>query len=187
MINELSKWFTAFQRDASLDDFENVRDHLSRLNLPDDPDSFIEGTYRLVATCLVYANIDSRSYGDFLALQNYEISAVPTSKYVFTFEVNDRASGRLLADDLRFIDLEDLWEMVWPNSDVYGYDALFVSCADDRDLTDDEFDELEQMILEDLRYEHSEDELDIFFDRETIDGVLTVFVQDHFSEHDENL
>lgn len=101
------------------------------------------------------------------------------------------AFGRLLVDDLRSIDFADLLGHGWNDLEVCGYSAAFVTRTDGLDLSNAEQTQLEQAITDDLRYDYSEEELDISFDAFCVRGALMVFVQERFdndsSEADESL
>lgn len=175
----LSAWTDEFKKHADMDDNESLSNHLIRLNLPDDADMLIEGTHRLITACVDHAYINNLSNvsESFVERQTYDATLPPASKYIFTFDgiftFNQKHPesivGRLLVDDLSYIDLADIWETV-----LMGNGTIFVTRTDGQDLTSDEIKQLENMITEDLREIYLGESPNIWFDDQSITGVLTV-------------
>lgn len=184
LINKiLSQWINEFKQHADMDDNESLSNHLIRLNLPDDADMLIEGTNRLITACLDHAHINNLSNvsESFIVRQTYDATSPPASKYIFTFDGifirhnthPESTVGRLLVDDLSYIDLADIWETV-----LMGNGTIFVTRTDGQDLTSDEIKQLEKMITEDFSNDLTEDDVYIWFDESSVDGALIVHCED---------
>ncbi len=91
----------------------------------------------------------------------------------------DKAYARLLVPAKGFgaVDLGDLCEHPWVELEVGGFDRLWISRADGSDLVDSEVAELERIVTEDIRYDYSEDEIEILFDDAFTEGVLRIDLQ----------
>ncbi len=180
----ISKWLKTFQNEAKADGLAILDEHIARLEIrePGAAEALMKGTQSFVVACLTYAQLDNRPFDDFLAHQNYDPAAAPTSTYAVTFEIIGKAYGRLLVDDLHFIDFSDMFEHVWYEYESCGYTHIFISRNDGTELSEDELMQLEQEITEDLHFDYAEDDLDIMFDAYSIEGVLTVSVQERYGE-----
>jgi len=178
--SNLKRWILKFRKDAEADKYGLFRDHLRKLGLPDKPELLLEGTIQVVIACEAYANIDGQSFAAFLKTQSYDPSGAVDAKYAFTFDICGKAFGRvLLATKGAIPDLADLYNHPWQDYKVCGYHQICISRIDGRKLGRREIARLEKAVTYDLRYDYSEDELDLWFDDQTIDGVLLVGVQDH--------
>lgn len=91
-------------------------------------------------------------------------------------------SGRLLVDDLDFIDFADLLNHPWYEHEVCGYRRVTIMRTDGEDLTDEERKCLKEELLYDLRFDFGEDELEIWFDDLLSDDVLQVRVWEKEAE-----
>lgn len=167
---ELSDWERVFRSEAESDNYQVFRDHLNRLDLPDEPALLLEGTVIFVRFCVGMLMMDGRPLNDFLAHQCYEPACLPDTIYLVTFDVCSRLYGRIaVPKSLAQLDFADCQEMV-------GYNQFWIARADKRDLTLDEIDEFEKAVTVDLRYDYMEEELGFWFDTSLVDGVLYGYV-----------
>jgi len=177
--NTFSRWANRFRRDAVKDNMELARDHLQRVGLPDEPEKLIDGTVMFMIACCAYLQIDGRSMDDLLALQAYHPDLDADSYYSFTFNLFDKAFGRVIAPrDIKYIDLADLNDYPWNDFKMCGYYDFRVARLDYKALSEPEIEEIENAITDDIRFDYSEEEVELLFDRDTVPGVLVVYVMD---------
>jgi hypothetical protein len=178
-VNVLQRWTRDFRKAAEDDEYALFREHLCKLELPECPELLLEGTIQLVHASAAYATIDGQSFAAFLKLQNYDACDAVGAKYAFTFDLCGRAFGRvLLSSKCSLWELADLYNHPWDNYEVCGYRSIYISRIDGRKLGRRELARLEREVTEDLRFDYSEEELDLWFDDQSIDGVLQVCVHD---------
>jgi len=178
--SDLHSWEREFREAAEADEYALLRDHLCRLELPENPALLLEGTIQVVYACAAYTTIDNQSYAAFLKMQTYDPTDTVDAKYVFTFDICRKAFARILVQTKAAIpDLADLYNHPWQDYKVCGYDSICISRIDGRNLDSTELALLEKKVTDDLRFDYSEDELDFWFDDATIEGMLLVTVQDH--------
>jgi hypothetical protein len=175
----IRRWALKFKKDAKADKFTLFRKHLERLGLPDEPQLLLEGTIDVVIGSAAYASLDSQSLETFLDMQMYDPSTAAGAKYALTFDLYGRAFGRILAPTKAVIpDLADLLDHPWENYAVCGYSSLWVSRIDDKSLSAKELARLEKEVTSDLRFDYTEDDLDLWFDDQSVKGELLVSVQE---------
>jgi hypothetical protein len=178
--SNLQRWEREFRKAAEADEYTLLRDHLCRLELPEDPALLLEGTIQLVIACEAYASIDGQSFAAFLKMQSYDPSDAVDAKYAFTFDLCGKAFGCVLfSKKMGVLDLADLYNHPWQDYKVCGYHSIFISRIDGRKLGSRELARLERAVTYDLRYDYSEAEVDFWFDDATIEGILLITVQDH--------
>jgi hypothetical protein len=185
----LGRWEKQFREAAEADHLAIFKDHLSRLDLPNDPEEMLEGTIYLVAACLTYAGMDNKPALNLLKMQNYDPTRSRSAKYAFTFNIHGRAVGRVLVpDNWDMIDLADLYGFGFVTYEVCGYDRLWISRANWKALTRKEMLKLEDQVMYDLRFDYTQEELDIFIDDSSPAGTLSIALQDcdNFDADDEN-
>src|SRR5450759_3661203 len=176
----LQRWEREFRKAAEADEYTLLREHLCRLELPEDPALLLEGTIQVVIACEAYASIDGQSFAAFLKMQTYDASEAVDAMYGFTFGLCGKAFGRVLVPTKAAIpDLADLFNHPWQDYKVCGYHSVFISRIDGRKLGSRELARLEQEVTYDLRYDYGEDDVDFWFDDATIAGMLLITVQDH--------
>jgi len=157
-----------------------LRDHLCRLELPEDSSLLLEGTIQLVIACEAYASIDGQSFAAFLKMQSYDPSEAVDAKYAFTFDLCGKAFGRVLfSSKVGVLDLADLYNHPWQGYKVCGYRSIYISRIDGRKLGSRELARLEKAVTYDLRYDYGEDDVDFWFDDATIEGMLLITLHDH--------
>ena len=177
--NTFSRWANRFRRDAVKDNMELARDHLQRIGLPDEPEKLIDGTVMFMTACCAYLQIDGRSMDEVLDIQAYHPDLDTDSYYSLTFNLFDRAFGRVIAPrDIKCLDLADLHDFPWNDFKMCGYYDFRVARLDYKALSDPEMEEIENAITDDIRFDYSEEEVELLFDRDAIPGVLVVYVMD---------
>jgi hypothetical protein len=180
--SNLKQWALKFRKDAEADEFSLFRGHLRKLGLPDKPELLLEGTIQVVIACAAYASLDGQSHAAFLNMQRYDPAEAGPVRYAFTFDIFGKASGRVLvATKAAIPDLADLYGHPWQDYRVCGYRSVFVSRIDNKNLGMRELARLEKEITYDLRFDLGEDEIDFWFDSQSVEGVLRVGIQDHFA------
>ena len=184
---DLEKWERAFRRAAKADDLELFQDHLDKLDLLGEPEALLHGTILLVQACCAYASLDGQKLENFLRMQKYFPDDAPDAKYAFTFDLCGKAFGRVLVSSkVGTIDLADLYGHPWWEYEVCGYHSFWVSRTDGDDLSAEELAHIQEEVTYDLRFDYTEDELDIWFDDSFIEGSLLVTVQDAYELNEES-
>lgn len=176
----LKRWVLKFSKDAEANKYVLFREHLRKLGLPDNPELLLEGTIQVVIACAAYASIDGQSFAAFLKMQSYDPAEAADAKYAFTFDLCGKAFARVLVATKGAIpDLADLYNHPWQDYKVCGYHDVFIARIDNKKLGSREVARLEKEVTYDLRFDYSEEDLDLWFDDQSIEGVLKAFVQDH--------
>jgi len=176
-------WEQGFRRDAAQDGLALFREHLRRLELPDEPEKLVNGTIMITGVCCAYLSLDGQVLTDFLAAQPYRLRDDSINAYAFTFNLFDQAYARILTPiDYKCLDLADLFEHPHHAYQRCGFTDLYVSRIDGRPLSGKEIEDVEAAITRDLRSDFSEDEVDFWTDPDSIEGVLKVCVYDIESE-----
>ena len=179
----LQRWEQEFRKDAKADKMAIFRDHLRRLGLRGKPELMLEGTINVIQACAAYAKIDGRSSAPFLKIQRYNPARQGIAGYTFTFDLCGKAFARVLVGvGLKVLDLADIYGHPWYDYKMCGYYGFWITRTDWTDLTVEELVRLEQEVTDDLRYDYSEDDLDVWFDDSRITGALYVHVQNHEEE-----
>ncbi|MDR1184323.1 MAG: hypothetical protein LBK67_05955 [Coriobacteriales bacterium] len=192
MSKELGQWEQDFQTAARADDCAVFREHLKRLgqlSRPDEPQLMLEATIRIVQMCSAYATMDGRAekFSQFLNMQKYNPSEASDARYVFTFDLWEKAFARVLVETkVQTLDLADLYGSPWPDYKVVGFNHLWISHPDWTDLTNDELLQLEDVVTDDLRFDYAEDELEFWFDDSLDETYLFVTLQDVYESEDES-
>lgn len=181
----LKRWISKFRKDARTDQHTLFRKHLRDLALPDDPELLTEGTIQVVIASAAYASLDGQSFATFLNMQRYDPAEAIDAKYAFTFDLCGKASARILVPTKAIIpDLADLYGHQWEDYKVCGYRSMYISRIDQRKMGRREIARLERDVTNDLRFDYGEEELDLWFNDQSIEGVLQAFVQDHEAGED---
>jgi len=182
MVGALGKWAAEFRSAAHADRLSIFRDHLRRLGLPNKPKRLLGGTIQMVFFCACYANIDNHDkyFYRFLKLQKYDPSRAKAAQYAFTFDVHGKTYARVLVDTkVGVLDLADLYNHPWMNHKVVGFEDIWITRTDWAALSKKEKRVLEKQVDYDLRFDYTEDEIDIWFDDSRNKSALFVHVQDH--------
>ena len=179
---DLRRWAVNFRKDAEADEYTLFRNHLHRLGLPDEPQLLLAGTIEVVIASVAYASLDNQSLAAFLKMQMYDPSNAVGARYAFTFDLCGKAFGRVLVPIKAVLpDLADLFDHPWEDYEVCGYSSLLVSRADNKNLGARELARLEKEVTYDLRFDYTEQELELWFDDQSVNGALLVCVQENQS------
>jgi hypothetical protein len=183
MPSTFRQWEREFRKAAKADHLSAFREHLRRFDLPDKPELLVNGTVYVVQACIAYATLDQNSFDAFLALQKYDPAEAKGAVYVFTFDLHERAFARILVPaDIRTIDLADLYGHPWWAYEVVGYDSFWITRVDERSLAAGEKEKLEKAVLDDLRFDYADEELNVWSNEHTklsepMDGAFHVMLQ----------
>ncbi len=113
----------------------------------------------------------------FLQHQQYDTAKSTDASYAVTFDIYRQGFGTVIVSlPFKGLDLADLLGTSWDAYQAVGYSQILISRIDGEDLGTDEIDALEKAVTRDLFFDYDEEELDISFDPDSIDGVLVVFV-----------
>ena len=177
--NGLQVWEDSFRAAAATDGQLRLREHLRRMGLPDDPQQLLEGTILVVRMSVAYLLLDGQPIEPFLELQQYDPSTLIEATYMVTFDIDGSAFGSIVSRaGFKGLDLADLYGSPWESLQRVGYQSLSVVRLDCVPLSLEELDDIEQAVTNDLRYDYGEDEVDIWFDRDMVEGALYVLFQD---------
>lgn len=176
---ELIKWERRFRSAAAADGGALLREHLRRLDLPDEPERLLEGTIRLVQVWAAYKDLDSDDFATLLDMQTYDARQASDARYACTFDLHRAAYARVVVETkVGCLDLADLYGHPWRDYRAVGFRRLWISHPDWSPLTSDERQQLQQEVSDDLYFDYTEEELDVWFDDELDDAYLLVTVQD---------
>ena len=176
----LAGWEKAFRAEARSDNYAIFRQHIQQLDERGvTPERMLEATIDLVRVCCIYHSaLDGQPFKRFLGLQRYNHHRVAAARYVFTFRIGGHALGRVLVSKKHeALDLADLYGHPWEQFEVVGFRGFWISHPLWTDFTRSEPRKLERKVTADLRYDYTEDEVDIIFHDQWPDRAL-VTVQD---------
>ena len=176
--SSLHQWEREFRSAARADNLALFRDHLHRLELPDEPEALLNGTIMVIYACCAYASIDGQSFAGFLEMQKYNPADAGDASYAFTFDLYKAFARVLVPTKFRDLDLADIYNHPWDEYKMCGYRRFWVSRIDGEDLSAEELEQIETDVTRDLRFDYSEEELNIWFDDPTVEGVLLVTPQE---------
>jgi len=178
-MNFFNKWAKRFRCDAVMDGAALLRDHLRRLELPDEPVKLLEGTILLVSAAAAYSENEGGDLKEFLAQQAYRPALDPDTYYSFTFNLRDHTYGRIITPlDKKTLDLADLWGHPWKQFKMCGYNEIRISRLDNAPLSVLECDRLEKTITDDIFFDYTDDDVMIAFDRQAVQGILVAYLLD---------
>ena len=163
--DSIGEWARTFRAAAEADDYAIFRDHLRRLELPDEPLLLLEGTIHFVVMWSAFFSLDhTESFARMLRMQTYDAAQATEARYAFTFDLCGRAYARVLVDTkYGNLDLADMNEAPWNEYRVAGYCGFWVSHLDWSPLAQKERRQLEEEIEGDLYYDYSRQELQVDF------------------------
>lgn len=118
--------------------------------------------------CSLYAALQGQEerFLDFLRLQRYDPGKAPGARFALTFDIHGKSYARVLVDPkMSGPDLADLYGHPWDKYRRVGYDGIWITRADWRELTKKDKRFLEGQVRYDIRFDYSEDEVDLNFMR----------------------
>ena len=192
----LMEWETRFRLEAKADGFAGLERFVERLTDRADGDllgsgvgeKLLEGTVHVVRACCAFWALDGQHEiaGGFLGSQIYPKADSNGTGYSLTFGLHSKALARIVVPEgprlLSDLDLADLYGFPWDEYRCVGFDRLFIARADWGELTSRELEELEAEVTEDIRYDYSEEELQLLFEP-SLEGIsLDVFLQDIYED-----
>ena len=142
----------------------------------------------MVRACCAYWSLDGEDRTRterFLELQRYAKPDPKATGYILTFDLHSKALARIVIENapvLADVDLADLYGHPWWEYKRVGYDHLYISRSDWGELTCQELEDLEAEVTYDIRYDYSEDELDLWFEPSQEGTCLIVSLQDRDDE-----
>lgn len=184
----LMEWEARYRLEATADGYARLDTFLEGLEGAGVPVSntasrLVDGTVLVMRACWAYWDLDGRTSGArrFLQAQRYPDGVSDLTGYVLTFDLYGTAlakvaipEGPILAD----IDLADLYAHPWHPYRLVGYNRLYITHADWSEITASELRELESQVLQDIRYDFTDEEVDLWFETSRDATSLTVSLQD---------
>ena len=196
MSEDLIKdWIKRFRSDSVSDGLHLLDDHMSRLSeavgVPQGIPTLGEGTVQVVVACYAYLGLDhcdrSRTKR-FLDLQRYSLWKQNGDGYIFTFDLHSKAYGSIRVEDSSrlggYVDLAALYGHPWWEYERVGYDKLYITRLDWAEFTGPELELIESQVTEDIRWDYSEDELDMLTEISDEGNCFTVNLQGRYDEDD---
>ena len=192
----LKEWLIQFRSDAESDALKLLDDHIDRLSevanvVPGVPKRLMDGTVNVVVACCAYWGLDSDDCDRtkrFLESQKYSLWERKGNGYVFTFDLHSMAYGSIRIEDALmlggYMDLADLYGHPWWEYERIGYDNLYVTRSDWGEFSAPELELIESQIIEDIRYDYSEDELNMWTELSDESNCFIVHLQDGYDEDD---
>ena len=136
----------------------------------------------VAAACCAYLEVDNQDINSFLLRQTYKVPN-GDENYFFTFNLFDKLYGRIISPvTMKDVDLADLYGHPWNELKMCGYMDVRVSKTDGRNLSKDEINKLKEAIIDDIRFDYTEDDVDIWLISDWIKGVLVAQVADVLEE-----
>jgi hypothetical protein len=176
-----ARYRTAFERDGG----RRFATDIERFGLSVTSADMLEGTVDLVIACVALRQVDRLGVSDFLGRQAYDGPHAADAPYRLLFDLGASAGVVVADQDLRLIDLADLYDTAWPRLQRVGYSGFWVTRSDGRDLEPVEVTALDAAITSDLRFDNAEHEVRFYFDPDTWVGSLNCVVYDHHEEDEE--
>jgi len=179
----INAWEKRFREEAISDDFRVFREHLIRLELPNEPRRMLEGTIKLVKMCASYCELDNQvnEFEDFLTIQTYQPLKTVEAKYAYTFDIHGMAYARVyVPSTISPVDLADLYGSPWHEYEVVGFGSLWISRPDWSPLSKDEVLEIEKAVSDDIYFDYSEEELNFWCDSSSDESFVLVSIQDKY-------
>lgn len=180
-----AEWERSFRADASADKYAIFRDHLNHLKevimLANKPHLLLEGTIEFVRACMIYATMDNSNVdlGPFFKMQTYNPAQATKARYAVTFDVVGKLYARILVGSKMYpLDFADLFNHPWQDYRVGGFSGCWISHPDWSKLSNRENARLAKQVTDDLRFDYTEEELDLWFDGDTDRTLLVVCAQE---------
>lgn len=188
----LKEWSIQFRSDAESDALKLLDDHIDRLSevvniVRGRPTRLMNGTVQVVVACCSYWGLDHCDRArtkQFLDLQRYSLWKQNGDGYIFTFDLHSKAYGSIRVEDPSmlgdYVDLADLYGHPWWEYERVGYDKLYITRSDWAEFTGPELELIESQVTEDIRWDYSEDELDMWTEISEERNCFTVNLQEHY-------
>ena len=184
----LTEWETRYRSEAKADDYARLDTFLVGLEDAGVPVSstakrLVDGTVLVMRACCAYWDLDGQTSvaRRFLKSQGYPDGVSDLTGYALSFDLYGIAFGRVAIPDgpiLADLDLADLYSHPWHVYKRVGYNRLYITHADWSEITASELKELESQVIQDIRYDFSDDELDLWFETSRDATSLMVSFQD---------
>ena len=196
MSEDLIKdWIKRFRSDSVSDGQHLLDDHMGRLSeavdVPQAIPTLVEGTIQVVVACCSYwsiGSVDPERIGQFLNFQKYSLWDRQASGYVLTFDLHPKAYGSIRVEDVSmlrgYVDLADLYGHPWWEYERVGYGKVHITRSDWDELSETELDQINSQVTEDIRWDYSEDELDMWTEISDEGNCFTVNLQERYDEDD---
>jgi len=182
------KWELQYRAHAEADRYASLETFLERLEDAGGPwlgctKRLVDGTMLVVGACCAYWELDGQTSvaGRFLKSQIYPDGVSNLTGYTLTFDLYGMALARIVIPDgpiLADLDLADLYAYPWHEYKRVGYNRLYITRADWGEISLSELKELESLVIQDIRYDFPEDEVDLWFETSPDSTSLMVVLQD---------
>lgn len=174
----LGGWEQNFRAAFARDDGTQFEALIKRFGLEVDAQGMLEGTIDFVNASAALLHLDARRIEDFLGDQQYG-GQTSNAIYALTFDVGNQGAARLLVKKgLKLVDLADLYEYPWHRLELVGYSEIWVSRTDGNALDPSEVEELVRVVTDDIRFDHDEEAISLFFDPDSCAGALAITICD---------
>lgn len=188
----LHEWEKRFRSDAESDGFATLIGFIEQLTDNEviahgRGEELVEATVHVIRASCAYWEIDGQieRAKDFLRSQTYPKANSSEPGYNLTFDIHSIALARLVVPKgpiLANLDLADLYDYPWDAYECIGFSRLYISRMDWGELTSPELQELESAVEQDIRYDYSEEEVDLWFEP-SLDGArLDVHLQPRYDD-----
>jgi hypothetical protein len=163
---DFQSWAEGYLADAETDGYRIARagweDGTASLDDEEDPiqedrvRGMVRDTVLLVGLALAYYRMDGRDGAErFLRLQTYD-PARSEGRYRLLFELGRYRRTQLMVEELRQVDLADLWDAVW-------FRHVVIWHYDGSSFAPGEHEELRGAVLADVRYDFTEEDVALEF------------------------
>jgi hypothetical protein len=159
------KWMREFTAAAVKDNYAELLRPIKHLKLECSATDVLTSTISLVLAVVAYCQMDGRDCEAFLKQQHYRLDSDDETEYCLIFDLTGLKGsyfGRILTDiNFTSIDLEDLFNHVWPMSDTAGFTEVYTSRLDGKRIGKRELGRLYKQVTSDMYYGYSEEELSV--------------------------
>ena len=160
----LRQWEKTFRAEAEADHYACFHRLLEQVELDDySPGQVLDGTIELVRASLAYmSGLDGQPFMPFLSVQQYNPPPGTLDPYAFFFEIHQTGAGRLFVNStFNNVDLADLYGHPFAKYHRVGFSHLWILRSDYAALAPSECAQIERHVLDDLRYDYTEEEMDV--------------------------
>jgi len=159
------KWVREFSAAAAEDDYAELLRPIKHLELECSAKDALVSTVSLVSAVVAYCQMDGRDCEAFLKRQQYRLDSGGENEYCLIFDLTGLTGsyfGRILTDiNFTSIDLEDLFNHLWPMSETAGFTDVYITRLDGKRIGKRELKRLYEQVASDMYYGYSEDELSV--------------------------